>query len=248
VFNYIIFSYSLFPFFFIVLGISYLFYKRRENDKLLLSWAFILLIFVILYNPGAKVESLSRWLLPVMPMFAIFAGCFTDRILEFFKGYGKYFGMAIGFIFIIMIMIYGFSQSYEKAESLRPAKIWSPAFVSGCEWIRWNTPKDSQIVSIWINHGMYHCKRDVYWNNLPNRKTIVEYSNDTSYELLKKTGMDYIYFQKFSISFSDTPETYPVKFVRYVMFSDKFEKVYDFPPDCINHGDIRDCVAVYKIR
>ena len=246
--NYIQFSYGLGAFMFILMGISYLLYRKNKDDMMILLWMFLLIAFVSYYTGGeGKVEALSRWLMPVMPLFAISAGLSTEKIYNFLKSYGENVGKVIGILFIFMIVIFGLSSANVKAASLEPIKTWSPAFINGCDWIRRNTPEDSNIVSIWVHHGMYHCKRDVDWVFLPNKDIIVLDANDTSYDLLKKEGMNYIYFQKFSISFEKTAEVYPVEFVRYIKNSDKFEKVYEYPENCL-YGQGNDCVVVYKIK
>lgn len=244
--NYIQFSYGLGVFVFIVMGLSYLFYRKKRDDIIILLWIALLFASIYYYTGEGKVESLSRWLLAAMPLFAISAGISAEKIYDFLRSYGENMGKVIGILFIFMIVIFGLSSANAKAASLEPIKTWSPAFVKGCDWIRRNTPEDSKIVSIWQHHGMYQCKRDVYWAGLPNKNTIVLYSNDTSYDLLKMEEMDYIYFQKFSIAFEKTAEVYPVEFVRYVQNSDKFEKVYEYPENCMmSQGN--DCVVVYKI-
>ena len=247
VLNYIEFSYGLGVFVFIVIGISLLFYRKNKNDVLVLIWV-IILFTIIFYRNGTegKVESLSRWLLPLMPFFAIYGALATEKIYDFLKGYGENIGKIIGILFIFMIVIFGLFSANTKAASLEPIKKWSPAFINGCDWIRRNTPEDSKIVSIWVHHGMYQCKRDFHWVFLPNKDVIVTYSNDTSYDLLKENDMKYIYLQKFSIAFEKTAEVYPVEFVRYIENSDKFEKVYEYPENCMTSQE-NDCVVVYKI-
>lgn len=244
--NYIQFSYGLGVFVFIVMGLSYLFYRKKRDDIIILLWIALLFASIYYYTGEGKVESLSRWLLAAMPLFAISAGISAEKIYDFLKSYGENMGKVIGILFIFMIVIFGLSSANAKATGLEPIKTWSPAFVKGCDWIRRNTLEDSKIVCIWEHHGMYHCKRDMYWASLPNKDDIVLNANDTSYELLKKEDMDYIYFQKFSISFEKSSEIYPVEFVNYVKNSDKFEKVYEYPENCL-YGQGNDCVVVYKI-
>ena len=62
----------------------------------------------------------------------------------------------------------------------------------------------------------------------------------------EENDMKYIYLQKFSIAFEKTAEVYPVEFVRYIENSDKFEKVYEYPENCMTSQE-NDCVVVYKI-
>jgi len=244
--NYIQFSYGLGIFIFIVMGLSYMFYRKRRTDIIIFSWAMLLFFSIMYYTGNSKVESLSRWLLPAMPLFAISAGMLIEKTYEFIRGYGNA-GKVFGILFIIIILLFGISSASAKAASLEPIKRWSPAFIKGCDWIRRNTPEDSQIMSIWVHHAMYQCRRDTHWVGMPNKDFIVIAANDTSYELIKEDGIDYIYFQKFSISFEKSAEAYPVEFVRYVENSDHFEKVYEYPDNCMYSG-ISDCVAVYKVK
>ena len=246
VLNYIQFSYGLGAFVFIVLGLSFLLYEKNKDDLLILFWITILFSFIFYYNGTGKVESLSRWLLPVMPLFAICGGLATEKIYDFLKSYGENIGKVIGILFIFMIVIFGLFSANVKVSDLEPIKKWSPAFINGCNWIRRNTPEDSRIVNIWEHHAMYQCKRDSFWTEMPNKYTIVLSANDTTYELLKEYGMNYIYIQKFSIAFEKTAEVYPVEFVRYIENSDKFEKVYEYPENCMTSQE-NDCVVVYKI-
>lgn len=245
--NYVQFSYGLGMFVFMILGISCMLYRKEKVDLLILSWTFVLFLIIAYYTGGeGKVEALSRWLLPVMPFFAISAGIATEKIYSFLKEYGSNAGKLIAIFFIFVVIVFGLFSANTKAASLKPIKTWSPAFVKGCEWIRINTPEDSDILSIWVHHGMYQCRRDFYWVYLPNKDQIVLYANDTSHELLKDDSIEYVYFQKFSISFEKSAEVYPVEFVEYVKNSDKFEKVYEYPENCmISQGN--DCVVVYKI-
>ncbi len=247
VLNYVEFSYGLGLFVFIMLGLSYMLYRKNRDDVVILAWIAFLFALISYYTGGeGKVESLSRWLLPVMPFFALSAGLATEKVYDFLSGLGENSGKVFALLFVFIVVVFGLFSANAKASSLESIKEWSPAFVNGCDWIRRNTPEDSKIVNIWVHHGMYHCKRDTYWAHLPNKDSIVLFSNDTSYELLKEADMDYVYIQKFSVSFEKTAEAYPVEFVSYLKNSDNFEKVHEYPENCMMQAG-NDCVVVYKI-
>ena len=248
VLNYITFSYGLGAFIFIVIGFSSLFYIKKKRNRMILLISFILLLTIGIYTRGeSKVESISRWLIPLMPFFAIAAGYGIEKIYGFIKSYGNTLSKGVAILFVFAIILFGFTTASAKAQSLGQIKQWSPAFIEGCEWVRRNTPEDAKIATIWGHHTMYQCKRDAYWGNkLPNRDAIVLFANDTSYELLKDAGMDYLYIQKFSISFREGWETYPTEFVSYVKNSDKFKEAYDYPNNCLYSGQ-QDCVILYEI-
>lgn len=244
--NYIQFSYSLGIFIFIVMGLTYLFYRKKRDDVIILLWSLLMFFSILIYTGEGEVESLSRWLLFVMPFFALSCGIVAEKIYQFLKTHGSG-GKVIAILFVLILVAFNIFSANAKAASLEPIKRWSPAFIKGCEWIRRNTPEDAQIMSIWVHHGMYQCRRDTHWAHLPNKDFIVTSANETSYQLLKEEGIDYIYFQKFSISFEKSAETYPVEFVRYVQNSDHFEKVYEYPENCM-FSQIGDCVVIYKVK
>ena len=60
-----------------------------------------------------------------------------------------------------------------------------------------------------------------------DRNTIVFDGDPDAYEHLKLHGIDYVYIQKFSISFGRNWPNYPVSFVNYLRNSPNYENVYE---------------------
>ncbi len=244
--NFIQFAYALVPFIFAVIGFSYLIMRRNKKDWTILIWFFVLGGILFYVSRGATAESAARNMLYITVPFAMMAGLASDRIYNFLKGYGENTGKIIAIIFIFMLVLFGIFSTHAKAESLRPIKEFSSAFFKGCDWIRRNTPKDSLLLTLWQHRAEYACKRDSIYAGDPGGKEILLSGNDTSYEIMKTHGVDYIYIQKFSIRPGKEKESYPWVFVKYIQNSDHFKKVYEYPDNCMSTNE-QDCVVVYKV-
>ncbi|MCD6367945.1 MAG: glycosyltransferase family 39 protein [Candidatus Aenigmarchaeota archaeon] len=244
--NYIQFAYGLGVFIFASIGLSYLLYKRNRKNLMIMYWFFIILVLTFYANAGGRAEDAARNMLYTVVPFAIIAGIGAEKIYEFLKGYGESSGKVVAVIFVFILLCFSLFSIHAKAESLRPIKEFSPAFFKGCDWIRRNTPSDALLVNLWGHRAEYACKRDsVYWN-APGGDTMLLVGNDTSYQIMKDLGVDYVYIQKFSISPGKERVSYPWVFVKYVRNSNHFKKVYEYPENCMS-SNIQDCVVVYKV-
>jgi len=244
--NYIQFAYALTPFIFAIIGLSYLIMRRNKKDWTVLTWFFILGGILFYASRGTTAESAARNMLYITAPFAIMAGLSSERIYKFLKSYGENTGKIIAILFVFMLVLFGVFSIHTKAESLRPIKEFSPAFFKGCDWIRRNTPEGSLLLTLWQHRAEYACKRDTIYASDPGGNEILLSGNDTSYEIMKTHGVDYIYIQKFSIKPGREKESYPWVFVKYIKNSDHFEKVYEYPDNCMSTNE-QDCVVVYKV-
>lgn len=244
--NYIQFAYALGPFIFALIGLSYLFFWRKKKDLMILIWFFTFLVLSYFAISGGRAEDAARAMIYITVPTGIMGGLSSDRIYDFLKGYGENTGKVIAVLFIFVLLCFGLFSIQTKAESLRPIKQFSPAFFKGCDWIRRNTPEDSLLVNLWGHRAEYACKRDSIYATSPGGKAMLLDGNDTSYEIMKAHGASYVYIQKFSIQPGNQMVSYPWVFVKYVMNSDHFKKVYEYPSNCMS-SNIQDCVVVYKV-
>jgi len=244
--NYIQFAYALVPFIFVLIGFSYLILRRKRKDLTVLIWLVVFGGILFYITRGGRAEDAARNMLYITAPLAIMAGYGSYKIYNFLKKYGKSAGMVFAILFIFILFVFGVFSIYTKAESLRPVKQFSSAFFKGCDWIRRNTPEDSLLLTLWGHRAEYACKRDAIYVGAPGGTEMILSGNDTSYEIMKKHGVDYIYIQKFSIRPGKEKESYPWVFVKYVENSEHFEKAYEYPENCMNTNE-QDCVVVYKV-
>ncbi|MCD6478159.1 MAG: glycosyltransferase family 39 protein [Candidatus Aenigmarchaeota archaeon] len=244
--NYIQFAYGLVTFIFFSIGFSYLLLKRNKKNITVLLWLLVWGFILFYVTRSGRAEDAARNMIYTTVPFGLMSGIGIERTYKFLKGYGKDAGKVIALLFIFIIVIFGIFSIHTKAESLRPVKQFSSAFFKGCDWIRRNTPEDSLMLTLWQHRAEYACKRDTIYVSEPGGKDMVFLGNDTSYKIMKKMGVNYIYIQKFSIRPGKESESYPWIFVKYIRSSDHFKKVYEYPDNCMNTNE-QDCVIVYKV-
>ena len=246
VMKFIEFAYNMIPFLFASIGGFYLLLRRKNRDKIILLWLLIFLIMPISISYDFRAEDISRALLYIIVPMSILAGIGLEKISSSLESYKK-IGVAIAIILIVSVTGYSLYYTSMKAESLRPIREWSPAFFKGCEWIKENTPEDALLVTLWKHRAEYACRRDGVYHNDYGGKAMIYSGNDTSYDIMKLHGADYIYIQKFSIKpGTAVKSTYPWIFIKYILGSDHFKKVYEYPQNCMSTQE-QDCVVVYEV-
>lgn len=244
--KYIEFAYTLPIFIFSMFGFSYYFIHRKKKHLMIVVWALIFFSSVYFMMRGSRVEDLSRNSLAIIAPLSMTGGLFVGKIYDYFKSF-KSVGKIFAILFLVILLGWSFSHASSKAEQLRPVKKFSPAFFEGCGWIKENTPKDSLIYTLWVHRAEYHCERTAIANNARGMQYAILSQNETTYEIFKKHGIDYLYIQKFSIKPGKERVSYPLDFIRYIESSDHYKRIYSYPPRCLYNQKITDCVVVYEI-
>jgi 4-amino-4-deoxy-L-arabinose transferase-like glycosyltransferase len=209
-------------------GLVYLFRNfRADLDLSLLILIWFLLFLTLTFHQaffGGRTEDVPRYTLFGFPVVAIVCGLFTEKVHKFLKRYSKITGICFLIIFFILTFYFGF----EKFIIMQKVRQFFPGYLEGCEWIRLNTPEDAVITAIYAHQAEYYCERKTQAiQNLPDTDVIRVFANDTSYEHLKRWGIDYIIIEQFTVSVQYYGETTPIKFLGYLENSDHFEKVFD---------------------
>lgn len=224
--NYASFAYSVGIFFLALVGFSLFLYNRSKINTLLLVFTVVMLVFT-LYVGQSRAENAARFALPTVLGVAAAAGFFLGEVYARLRTYGKLSGQTFAAFFVVFVVVMTLSAAETKAASLAPIKVWPKGFYDGCDWIRENTPLNARFMTLWASRAGYHCQRDFYWNRLPDFNDIVLGDPEVSYQKLKAHGIDYIYIQKFSISFEPYIESYPLVFLKKLLDPEKYEKVYE---------------------
>ncbi|QQG40218.1 MAG: glycosyltransferase family 39 protein [Candidatus Aenigmatarchaeota archaeon] len=224
--NYASFAYTIGVFFLAIGGFSYMAYSKRKQDYLWLL--FTLLLFAIpLYLGNWRAEDAARFTLPAALGFGAAAGLFCSEIYKNLRTFGGTAGKIAAVSFVLVLTLTTALTGVAKADGLAGIKVFPQGFYDGCDWIRENTPQDAGFMTLWSSRAAYHCERDFYWSHLPDFNDIILGDADLTYTKLNEHGIDYIYIQKFSISFQPLVESYPLEFVRKLEDTDKYENVYE---------------------
>jgi len=218
--NYFLFSNGLTITLLLLFGLGLLALKY-SNKLLKLSIITIASTLPILYFSLERAEDTARYLLPMNIGIIMIVGYFINEVYEKSKSYNKYLAYTIIAILLFSLWVYG----QEKIDTMYLVKGFSPGFLNGCEWIRENTPEDSLLFSTYEYHTRYQCDRKAMV--VEHKEEILLSFNDTSYQTMKKVGLDYIFVMKGLISDRKFSENYPVEFINYIENSNKFKKVYD---------------------
>lgn len=243
--NYIQFAYALAPFIFAVIGASYMFMERKKENTLVLMLFFLFFFVALLVSTGRSEDAARAMLYTTVPL-SIMAGVSVERIIKSIKSQDENFIKIVSIILVFIIFLFAMTSISAKTESLRPIKEFSPAFFEGCNWIRRNTPENSLLVTLWQHRAEYACKRDCIFTGAPGGAEMMLSGNERTYEIMKLHGADYVYIQKFSMSPGNEEESYPWVFVKYIRDSENFEKVHEYPENCMV-SNIQDCVVIYKV-
>jgi 4-amino-4-deoxy-L-arabinose transferase-like glycosyltransferase len=239
--NYIQFAYSVPILGISLIGLVYLFLKRKKREMLVLAWFFLFLIMSFYFTKGGRAEDAARAMLYITPPLALFAGIALCKTYNDIKDNAS----SIAPLLVLVLVLWSLTAANTKAQSLAPIKVFSTSFFQGCDWIRENTPEGSLLLTLWQHRAEYACKHDTVYAGAPGG-TMMILGGDQGYDIMKLHGVDYIYINKFSIRPGRELESFPLEFVRYVDRSDNFELVYETTPGCLT-SNIQDCSLVYKV-
>ncbi len=120
------------------------------------------------------------------------------------------------------------------------------SLVDACSWVRENLPQNATLTLIYAHPAEYNCyRKTTAIQGLPDGDAIRLFANDTSYELLKKWGIEYIFIEGYTIVPDSAyhGEALPYSFVKYVESSGHFEKVFDNRDKFGNAG-----VRIYRVK
>lgn len=143
--------------------------------------------------------------------------------LKNYSGYGKF----IAGIFVVSLVFMTVTAAEAKATALAPIKVFPQGFYDGCNWIKENTPQDARFMTLWASRAAYQCQRDFYWSSLPDFTDILIGNETLAYAKLKEHDINYIYVQKFSISFTPYVESYPIAFIKKLEDTVRYANVYE---------------------
>lgn len=223
--NFIDFAYSLPLFVISIFGIIYIFLRKREVDKFIM-FLILVLIFILGQQSwgGAeyRTEDFARYMVPSIIPLALVGYIYSAAVYNLLSKYHKFLGV----IFIAAVLFFSFSAIKSKADVMRSVKQFSTGFFEGSKWIKENTPEDSIILSLWTHQTVYTAQRQSYWPQelyIP----IFTYENETSVQMIKENGFDYIFVQKWSIVEGPFYQGYPASFVSWLDSSVSFEKAYE---------------------
>ena len=136
-------------------------------------------------------------------------------------------------VFLVILTLLLCSVAYYGAlevVNMQKVKQFSHPFIEACEWVRENLPENATIAMIYAHPGEYNCYRRISAiQSLPYGNLIRLWANDTSYEYLKKLGIEYVFVEGFTVvpDRAFHPESWPLKFIFYLESSENFEKIYD---------------------
>lgn len=242
--NYLSFAYG--NIWFVVLaflcGLIIISAKRRRDDLMVLL--FTILILIIFYRASNRSEDTARYTLGWVPVIALVGAIWFDEIYNYIKTYYKQLALVV---FVIVIVL-GYLNFRDKLSTMVNVKQFSPSFLEACNWVKENTPKDSLLMTVWVNQASYNCQRNVTGNMAD-----MEISTDLNYTLdvAKENGITHIFIQKFSLSNQYLAESYNLKFVQLLVSNPNcFKNVFENGPtlqDCINQGGC-DGNIVYEIN
>jgi|GEM_PF-3498155 len=106
------------------------------------------------------------------------------------------------------------------------------AVVLSCKEIKSMIPEDAVVMTVYDYPFLYHCNRRVVGvQNIPDARKIMLYANETSYELLKLWGVDYVFVESYVLvprhAYS-SPSSMTYEFLNYMESDTKhFKKIYD---------------------
>ncbi len=136
----------------------------------------------------------------------------------------------ISILLILLFLIFSFSYyGTREVKNMYGVKHNLDTLVEACQWAQEHLPKDAVITLVYAHPAEYNCYRKTFAiQDLPDTAALRLFANDTSYEILKRWGIDYVIIEGFTISVgNELGEHEPLKFVNYLERSDKFEKIYD---------------------
>jgi len=240
---------------------------RAENlSRWLLPWTPLIALIAGDYFASAYDFVKSNWtlfgilllvLINVLILWNYFPFSLTEKaiigiiiiISEFYFAITKKYkpALAIAFIFILLV---SFTNFYNKLETMKGVKQFSPLFFQACDWVKQNTPMNIRIANtIWGSATAYNCQRDIGGGG-PD----VTLSQNMTLMLpeLKLAKATHLFVQKFSISWTDQKlsEKYPISYVRFLeSHPEHFKKIYENGPsldECYNAGGC-DGTILYEI-
>ncbi len=150
--------------------------------------------------------------------------------------------LALTIILVFAVLYSGIGEllnMYRVKHNLDP-------LVDACKWVREHTPENATITLVYAHPAEYNCKRRIFSiQGLPEGDAIRLWANESSYQLLKKWGFDYIMIEGFTMVPKSMywREAEPLEFVFYLENSPHFEKVYDNTAKYGPNG-----IRIYKIK
>lgn len=235
---------------FIALGGLFLAIKRKINTDVVLVLA-ALVFALIFYQIGGlsvdgRAEDLSRYFVVAVPMMSLLGAMYFEEMTKLARRYQNHAMIAV----MVIVLVIGLTSLTQKLDTMEFVKQFSPAFFQACDWIKTNTEADSTLMSLHVYPTIYNCDRQAEWE-MPDKADIL-LSNDLSLidERMKVNGFDYIFVQKFSMSYEPLGQAWPISFVQLLEANpDKFQKVYENGPslqECLQAGGC-DGTSVYKV-
>src|SRR3989304_8658096 len=111
--------------------------------------------------------------------------------------------------------------------TMKAVKQFSPGFYEGSRWIKDNTPPDAIVLSLWTHQTVYTTERNAFWMT-DDLVGILTFNNQTTVDLLKKNGFDYVFVQKWSITEGAYYQGYPSSFITFLNGDSKnFNKTFE---------------------
>ena len=218
-----------------ILGLGFV----RKNKAWAVFIPLVLMLVAVMFYMNGRAEDVPRNTLFGFPGIAVLGGTFVAGVYNFLKTKGTWLAVIFAILIISGIGFY----AVQKLDVMLSVKHNLDGLVTGCQWIKANTPADSIIYGIYGHQIAYQSERKVFSGGLPDQSDIRDTHNDTSYEHLKLHGFDYIVIEKFTVSNQGTSaEITPVQFVSYLDGSTHFKKVYDGTVTFGTSG-----ITVYKI-
>jgi len=249
--NYLNFAYGIIWFVPLMLlcGLVTIFYKKEKMDILIiLAILSFIPIFYFSYSSESRAEDTARTMLGLVGIISLACGLYLGGIYDFIKIYYKQLALVV-FIFVFILSFLNF---YDKLNTMKSVKQFSPAFLQACDFVKKNVSEDAVIMTIWGGQSEYNCQRNIAGFNFPDSGDIVLSENlILVLSRLKAHGITHIFIQLFSISQTPVGEKYPISFIQFLESNpDTFVKIYENGPDlqqCIQAGGC-DGNILYEIN
>ena len=268
--NYLNFAYGNWLFFMLLVfgGLILAILEKRASIILF----FLTFIIFFLKEPGIiyRVEDTARYTLGWSGFLCFLASYFSSSIIKEIKKYETLIFLLF-LIIVFIIQFFGFTLNVYAFEyrinQLKNVKYFSPEFFRACKWVKENLPKNVTLLSLWTYRVTFACERKA-----TGGVSDIRLSNDINLtiDLLKKSGIDYIFLEEFSIDPRNRhlAEKYDLKWVEFLLKNKEyFEIVYDSGKcikmdnpleqkfanisevvELVKNGYICDGVAIFKVK
>ncbi len=183
-------SFGWIPAILAIFGASYLFYNKDGNKKenLLLIFSIIMvfvfiLSFSVIHITGYTILEYRHFSV-IYPQIALLGGLFLWKLKDFRKTLT---------IFLIVVVVLGLYTSASVVSSTSNQVRYPAAYIEGLNWIKYNTPEDSVLFTVYMGSVMEYANRKVVWTTHDFPELMSTQDNEFIYNKLKEYGVSHIF-------------------------------------------------------